>query len=208
MSNIYQTYQTRFDEILVPVARTLEQMFLETLFDEIHIDRISVRAKSPTSFLKKAQSLNDEGATHYQAPLDQIQDQIGARIIVYYTDDVIKIHESVLKYFRPIEIKSHVPENQWEFGYFGQHFILILPNDVWVGGVRPENSPVFFELQIKTLFQHAWSEANHDLSYKGDMLQGLDVHRKLALASAQAWGADQIFNDLSAQLQRNQTASQ
>jgi putative GTP pyrophosphokinase len=57
--------------------------------------------------------------------------------------------------------------------------------------------PKVLELQIKTLFQHAWSEANHDLGYKPD-LQPLDPddERKLAFTAAQAWGADQIFDEL------------
>ena len=32
-----------------------------------------------------------------------------------------------------------------------------------------ERTPRFFELQVKTLFQHAWSEASHDIAYKPDV---------------------------------------
>jgi hypothetical protein len=48
--------------------------------------------------------------------------------------------------------------------------------------------PEFFELQIMTLFQHAWSEANHDIGYKpGSVRLDLGAERRLAFTSAQAW---------------------
>jgi ppGpp synthetase/RelA/SpoT-type nucleotidyltranferase len=57
--------------------------------------------------------------------------------------------------------------------------------------------PQFFELQVKTLFQHAWSEANHDLGYKpGATPLSSSEKRQLAFTSAQAWGADHIFDEL------------
>lgn len=54
----------------------------------------------------------------------------------------------------------------------------------------------FFELQIKTLFQHAWSESEHDLGYKPTTTLSSDQKRRLAFTAAQAWGADQIFDEL------------
>lgn len=57
--------------------------------------------------------------------------------------------------------------------------------------------PRVFELQVKTLFEHAWSEAEHDLGYKpGEQPLTPDQTHRLAYTSAQAWGADRMFDEL------------
>ncbi len=90
-----------------------------------------------------------------------------------------------------------VPDSEWEFGYFGKHYILLLPRDVIDPGIDQNLVPEFFELQVKTLFQHAWSEANHDLGYKpGAAPLTADEKRRLAFTAAQAWGADRVFDEL------------
>jgi len=61
-------------------------------------------------------------------------------------------------------------------------------------------SILFFELQIKTLFQHAWSEAEHDLGYKPTTVLSHDQKKRLAFTAAQAWGADQVFDELYKQI--------
>ena len=101
--------------------------------------------------------------------LSQIQDQIGARIITFYKSDVERLDAIVLKYFTPIEFRDRVPDSEWEFGYFGRHYVLLLPTDVIGETMDRAKVPDFFELQVKTLFQHAWSEADHDLGYKPDL---------------------------------------
>ena len=103
----------------------------------------------------------------------------------------------VERYFRPIENRRLVPESESEFGYFGHHLVLATPTDVVDEDMEPSMVPAFFELQIKTLFQHAWSEADHDLGYKpGAGVLTSDEKRMIALSSAQAWGADRIFDEL------------
>ena len=75
--------------------------------------------------------------------------------------------------------------------------MLLIPSDVLDDSVDRSEAPDFFELQVKTLFQHAWSEANHDLGYKpGSVPLDADAKRRLAFTSAQAWGADRIFDEL------------
>ncbi|MDQ0561182.1 ppGpp synthetase/RelA/SpoT-type nucleotidyltransferase [Rhizobium mesoamericanum] len=189
-------YRARYETVLFPIADKLANLLQDIFAGQPRIDRISTRPKSVERFMGKAAAEKD-GKAKYDDPLHQIQDQIGARIITFYKDDVHRISEEVQRYFHAIESKDMLPENEWEFGYFGNHHILMLQQDLIDPSFDKNLVPYCFELQIKTLFQHAWSEANHDLGYKpGQQPLASDELRQLAFTSAQAWGADRVFNDL------------
>lgn len=188
-------YRLRYEKCLVPLAAELTKHIQDNLFGAPHIDRVGARPKSIDRFLAKA-TKEQNGAKKYEEPLYQIQDQVGARIIVFYKCDVDVVADTISKYYKHIETKAVVPENEWEFGYFGRHYILHMPSELR-GIANPEFMPDFFELQIKTLFQHAWSEAEHDLGYKpGGKPLSNEQLRMLAYTSAQAWGADEAFERL------------
>jgi len=189
-------YRERYWRLLSPIALALEELMKNQFRDLPHVDRISARAKSPDRFLAKASKHGSDGQTKYSAPLDQIQDQIGARIIVFYTSDVVSVSTAVEQHYRYIERQQIVPDEVSKFGYSGNHYIVALPSDVVPESTNLEDAPQFFELQIKTLWQHAWSEANHDLGYKPSDELSPDQQRRLAFTAAQAWGADRIFEDL------------
>lgn len=195
-SSLASLYRERYWRLLSPIAVALEELMKHQFQGHPHVDRISARAKSPDRFLVKAGKQGADGSAKYSAPLDQIQDQIGARIIVFYTSDVARVSEAVEQHYRHIERQQIVPDDVAKFGYSGDHYIVALPNDVVPASTDLEDAPQFFELQIKTLWQHAWSEANHDLGYKPSDELSPDQQRRLAFTAAQAWGADRIFEDL------------
>ena len=59
-----------------------------------------------------------------------------------------------------------------------------------------------FELQVRTLYRHAWSEAEHDIGNKpGRKLTKIEK-RNFAFTAAQSWGADPIFQELHKGLKR------
>jgi putative GTP pyrophosphokinase len=189
-------YGDRYENALKRTANALRDHFTDLLRTEPRIDRVTARAKDPASFLKKAQALTD-GKAKYTEPLAQIQDQIGVRIITFFRTDVDRLDGIIKSYFKTIEFRDRIPESEWEFGYFGRHYVLVLPTDVKGDDIDKSTLPDFFELQVKTLFQHAWSEAEHDLGYKpGSMPLSAEDKRKLAYTSAQAWGADHMFDEL------------
>jgi putative GTP pyrophosphokinase len=198
-SSLLDRYVELYAECLSEVVPALENYLREVLKSVQRIDRISVRAKSPDHFLAKAEKVLDDGSKKYADPINEIQDQIGARVTAFYVFDVAAAKETILKYFTPIELQVKEPSGDSEFGYFGEHFILPVPADVIPEEVHAD-CPQFFELQIKTVFQHAWSEANHDLGYKS--LRDLSRHekRQVAFTAAQAWGADLIFRELAEKL--------
>lgn len=153
-------------------------------------------------FLEKA--LKSEGnSPKYPLPIFDIQDVIGARIVVLYLNEVEQLKRFLPTLLTLIEHKGLEPEEFSQFGYFGWHAIAHVPEeaklDQW-----DDKFPKFFEIQVKTVFQHAWAEAQHDLEYKefGGPLRG-DDKRLIAFAAAQAWGADNSFEAvIHAQKQR------
>lgn len=197
MISFEQPYQDLRENHLVPLAERLEAHLKEVFEKQPRVDRISCRAKSVHSFTKKASKLNKDGSAKYTDPLEQIQDVIGARIVTFYRPDVVALTKIVEVHFTPREEKELSPNSEYEFGYFGKHFVLLLPSDVLIENM-PDQVPEIFELQIKTVFQHAWSEASHDLDYKEENEPlTFDDKRKIAFASAQAWGADNAFEEIA-----------
>lgn len=201
MTQLEESYRQRFGAVLEPLAISIERHLSDLLREEARIDRIVARAKSVDRFLKKSRKVNDDGTPKYPEPLEQIQDQVGARVVTFYSSDVERISSVIDKYLRPVETRNIVPDSEWEFGYFGRHYVLLIPSDVIDASFDQALTPTFFELQVKTLFQHAWSEANHDLGYKPETAAlSADAKRRLAFTSAQAWGADRVFDELFREL--------
>ena len=194
--DLEEKYRHRRELALLPICEELTRFVRECLRTALRIDNISVRAKTVDSFVAKASKI-EGGILKYAEPLSQIQDQIGCRIITHFLSDVELVEKIIGSYFVGIEHRVHIPDSESAFGYISHHHVLLLPQDVVSDDIDRELVPQFFELQIKTLFQHAWSEANHDLGYKPE-LGGLtsDQLRMLAFTSAQAWGADRAFDDL------------
>lgn len=54
---------------------------------------------------------------------------------------------------------------------------------------------------MRTLFQHAYAEPQHDAGYKDRESLSRDQRRELAWVAASAWGADQAYSRLRAALQ-------
>lgn len=197
--NLKEHYANLYEDVLIKIACLLEKYILNILNDVDRVDAVSARAKSPTRFFEKALKTDDENNLKYSDPINQIQDQIGARINVLYLSDIPLVKSVVDDYFSAIEWQNKHPGKDEEFGYFGEHYILKLPDDVVPEGLE-ERAPKFFELQIKTLFQHAWSETHHDIGYKAPRELTAHERRQMAFSAAQSWGADQIFLELATTL--------
>lgn len=199
MNETLISYEDLYQNQLKGSAQKLQDFLVEILSDQARVDIVSARAKSPERFEAKSHKKNEDGTPKYHNPRFQIQDQIGARINVFYLSDVERITAHIRDFFPAIESTKKEPDSDDEFSYFGQHLILKIPEEAIPE--HPDDSfPKFFELQIKTLFQHAWSEAHHDLGYKSIRDLSSPERRQIAFSSAQAWGADQVFEELAQKL--------
>lgn len=156
------------------------------------IDRVSFRAKEPGSFLRKANERRVEPP--YREPLLEVEDQIAGRIVVFFLSDVDRAVELAVSVFgAPVEIERKVPARDAEFGYESYHSIFDLPDWAHPNGWDCRAMPTMFELQVRTLFQHAYAEPQHDLAYKPQEPLTRSAMRELAWIAASAWGADRAY---------------
>lgn len=202
MPDLALEYQRR----LLPlkhVADALQTRTLEALNDLPHIDRVNYRVKTLASFLAK--TTVSSGEQRYEQPLLEIEDQVGGRVIVFFTSDLPMIREAMLKLFVAVEVRTRRPLRDEEFGYQSEHLILAIPP--WA---KPQtwhkliDAPHTFELQLRTVFMHAYAAPQHDIQYKSISELAPDIRRELAWIAASAWGADAAYSRVRTALEARQ----
>ena len=199
MSDLIHLYTERFNTTLKPAAKALKEHLLETLEENPLVCFVRTRAKKIDRFIDKSER-TVEGNKKYTDPINEIHDQIGGLIVTRFLQDVETLKQVVDDEFTKIEQLLHEPESEFEFGYMGTHYTLHLPTEV-TSQFPDYNGPEFFELQIKTLFQYAWSETNHAIGYERFDELSREQKRMTAYIAAQAWGADKALAELNAELE-------
>ena len=100
--------------------------------------------------------------------LEDLTDILGCRVICSFEDDVDRIGELVEREFE-LDWENSVDKRATlrpdSFGYLSLHYICSLPEG---RGYPEEICGKKFEIQIRTILQHAWAVINHDLGYKSD----------------------------------------
>jgi len=120
------------------------------------------------------------------AALDDIKDLVGVRIILLYRPDIERALE-VLRGEFPIdaEEKKGMDEDADGFGYQSVHAIVRLSTpapDLAPGNEAPP--ALRAEVQIRTLAQHIWAAASHDLQYKKERAVPTPLRRTIQRVSA------------------------
>ena len=136
------------------VAREINFKLRRT-FDQagLLVAAIEYRVKSEDSLAGK---LELKGAKY--KTLADITDIIGLRVITFYIDDVDKVASAVERLFS-VDWENSVDKRKIHeidsFGYLSLHYIC-----------SQEDFPYRFEIQMRTVLQHAWANMNHDTGYK------------------------------------------
>jgi ppGpp synthetase/RelA/SpoT-type nucleotidyltranferase len=178
--------------LLEELRVNLERETREALSGVAHIDRISFRVKAVQSFVVKAEDPSNEPA--YSEPLVEIEDQVAGRAIVFFLSDLKSVREGLEASFNTVERAERRPERDAEFGYETDHMICVIPPHLKPDGWNDRSDvPSTFELQIRTIFMHAYAEPQHDMAYKTAEELPRGVRRELAWIAASAWGADQAY---------------
>jgi ppGpp synthetase/RelA/SpoT-type nucleotidyltranferase len=169
------SYPTRI-EVLATAASELKALLEDTVspaaFD---IHAIAARPKSMRSVVSK---INTKG---YGRPEVRFTDLVGGRVILYYEDQVDPVVD-VLKARIEVDARRSVDKRRSlslrEFGYRSVHLI---------GALRPADqarftslSGVQFEVQVRSILEHAWAEIEHEVVYKRAVAFPERVRRRFA----------------------------
>ena len=115
--------------------------------------------------------------------LADITDILGLRVITFYIDDVDKVASAVERLFI-IDWDNSVDKRKIHdtdsFGYLSLHYICSLPD-----------FPYRFEIQMRTLLQHAWANMDHDTGYKS----GVEIPRRYMRNMSRLAGMLELVDD-------------
>ena len=154
---------------LLPVYEKMADVIPEKLrefFDEagIIVAAVEHRVKAEKSLAGKLQLKGDK----YKDIFD-ITDVVGLRVITFYIDDVDKVASIVERLFE-IDWENSIDKRKIHeidsFGYLSLHYICRVPESAYSDPEHPEINKIRFEVQMRTVLQHAWANMNHDTGYK------------------------------------------
>ena len=162
---------------------------LENTFREagLMVAAIEYRVKSEDSLAGK---LELKGAKYKS--LQDITDIIGLRVITFYIDDVDKVASAVERLFK-VDWDNTVDKRKVHeidsFGYLSLHYICYL-----------DGAPYRFEIQLRTVLQHAWANMNHDTGYKSGVEVPREYLRNLNRLAGMLELADEQFSKIRTEL--------
>lgn len=157
---------------------------------QIPFHSVSFRVKGAKSASDKV--AGDEKYTGYS----DLTDLLGVRIITYFADDVDRVSDAIVPELSIDEensVDKRAVLDPDRFGYLSLHYIATLADE---RGKLLENvrfAGTRFELQIRSILQHAWAEIEHDLGYKSKSAIPRELRRRFSRVAGLLEVADEEF---------------
>ncbi|WP_433724555.1 GTP pyrophosphokinase [Nocardia sp. CA-129566] len=176
------------DDFGVSLIRLISELLREA---HLHVHSLGYRVKGRDSAGRKLA----RGGAKYAGYLD-LTDLLGIRIITYFSDDVDNVAAALVPEF-DIDEENSVDKRAAlgvdSFGYLSLHYIARL-NSVRSQLVEYRRfNGRKFEIQIRSILQHAWAEIEHDLGYKANRALPDEFRRKFSQLAGHLELADSQF---------------
>jgi len=177
------------------LASKVESLLSEVFeMEDISYHIINSRAKELDSVREK--TLKGK----YDKPIEQIQDFAGIRIITYVEDEIGQICDIIEKTFNIDKVNSSNKSDELgldKVGYKSVHYIASLDEDRLRLPEYKQYIGKCFEIQVRTILQHAWAEIEHDRNYKFAGKLPTDIGRRFKILAGVLEMADREFNNIS-----------
>ncbi|HKM51562.1 MAG TPA: hypothetical protein VJZ75_10330 [Candidatus Bathyarchaeia archaeon] len=186
------------------LANKVESILREVLDGRrIIYHSVASRAKSLSRYKEKASQ------ERYTDPKTEIMDMAGVRVITYTQSDANHVADIVREVFETSP--QHSIDKTKELGidrvgYRSIHFVATL------GATRlrlPENSiftGLCFEIQVRTILQHAWAEFEHDRNYKFAGVLPVDLQRRVLIIAGSLELIEREFDNIGNEIEKYSTS--
>ena len=204
----YQEFCTRYPNAAADFLGAIEDVLSDA---GLTYDHVTARVKEWRSLRSKSRKRRPDGMLMYPHPWQDIHDLIGVRVTTYHSTEIPRIIEALTEVF---EVRRSVDKTaqtrvSGSFGY-GSHHLILRVAPAQVTPVLQAYAGREFEVQIRTVLQHAWAEFEHDIRYKRRGNTGKlapEVDRAFTLAAGLIELADQQFDLIAAQQSATDTTA-
>lgn len=179
LEEIYEDYSR-----LVPILEKKADDFTFKLIDKEGVHSVRRRVKKPSHLIEK---IIRKGSKYLEKNInvnnyrDIVTDLIGVRVLHLFKEDWIRIHHQILKNWKVAEtpeinvrpgdynmdtLKKSMKSLKCnviirEHGYRSVHYLIEKQLD--------DGSNIYIEMQVRTVFEEAWSEIDHLIRYPYDV---------------------------------------
>ncbi|MFK4806214.1 GTP pyrophosphokinase family protein [Microbacterium sp. ZW CA_36] len=160
-------------------GKQIRSLIKQMLSDEgIAVHSVTHRVKTEGSASAKI----DASPNRYGS-FGDLHDLLGVRVITHLATEVDAVVAVLRKEF-DVDGKRSVDKiadlNADEFGYRSYHLIVKLKEDRAALAEWRIFAGIHFEIQVRSILQHAWAEIEHDLGYKSSVDVPQEIHRRFA----------------------------
>lgn len=136
---------------------------------------------------------------NYKDPQNQLTDISGIRVILYVEEDVLKVSSIIREVFQ-VDSGNSLDDMQRlstdKIGYRSTHFVCDIGEARSAMKEYNSFSGLKFEIQIRTILQHAWASLTHDRNYKIGSSLPKSIQRKINLYSGMLEVVDAGFSEV------------
>lgn len=197
----YKAEQPMYESLANKIGNLIEDILEEQGID---YHSVTTRAKEVSSVVEKSK------LKKYKDPKKEIQDFAGIRVITFVRSDVVKTCELIKPEFIIDEDNSMDKGKELgedRVGYRSVHYVAQLSEDRINLPEYKKFAGMNFEIQIRTILEHAWADISHDRTYKfnNSLTDQNDIRRRFALAAASLEMVDREFDRLANEIEQFST---
>lgn len=132
---------------------------------------------------------------------DKINDKLGFRLVTHFKSELKPIRQFINNNFCVENFESKAEKLKYDqLGYVSEHYEVKINTSIPYFKEHTKFKDFVFEIQVRTICQHAWADVEHALSYKQEIELDENTKRKIFRLTALLEICDDEFDKINIEL--------